>query len=714
MDNNVQQIFSDNYLRPIVTIQDLLDRFSPDQQKYFRVPVYQRGYAWGIKQCEDLWNDINRVKNNPNSVHYVGTLSLKPNKDKDNDYDLQGSKVYSVVDGQQRFTTLIIIIRLLIERINREPNSTHFALNGITTTPRFFQYSSDLDKWVDYFENSVYKCNFTYATNNNYYFTNLRNTIEFFNRSEKYDKNYSKHEDKKNYPPKHFGCNISSMSADEAKTYLDTVLKKLLFTVNIISAENNSNEENLIFESMNNRGKTPTRLEVLKNRLMCLTQPQNTKLIKTIYKTWAEIYENLGKDANAVLDDNEFLKCHWYMYHGEITKQSKDDYAIQIFDREFSIGSLPSNEVDKKIGQYVQSMKDSVKNWRYLNVPHAEANDINSRLVGDEIKKYIERLSRLIKINKHSFIKSFLLSVLCADPINETLLLRLLTVLERYLFIVGNLKQNRKSRNSAYDSSVWATRANLIYNYNKEGKTSELNKLIEDICNEKEKEIVEELQNALNDFYNIKQNDDGYYGWNGRWYFLFEYDLSLTPLRSISPTRNLDWNEWDTIEHILPETPKDKYNYWATAFGNYISNPEAMKVLTHSLGNLLPLNRGYNASLSNADFYTKCNDDINKRFAYKNGNRSTIEIERTYPHWTATAIYDRLNKMAQFLFDEWIKPYTTTITADDIKKGLKEADIKPVVPDTADNNLITALDNIVSAIKGNGGSSTAKLTTNTN
>ncbi len=89
--------------------------------KLFRIPDYQRGYAWSEKEFKDFWNDICRLPKGKN--HYVGVLTLEPVKKEDldtwiDDIWLIQSKNYAayyIVDGQQRLTTSILIIKAIIE-----------------------------------------------------------------------------------------------------------------------------------------------------------------------------------------------------------------------------------------------------------------------------------------------------------------------------------------------------------------------------------------------------------------------------------------------------------------------------------------------------------------------------------------------------------------------------------------------------------------------
>ena len=88
----------------------------------FRIPDYQRGFAWGEKEINEFWNDLIRLDTNSKKEHYVGVLTLetaKPDNYKKwfDDVWLVESKNYEpyyVVDGQQRLTTSIILIKAII------------------------------------------------------------------------------------------------------------------------------------------------------------------------------------------------------------------------------------------------------------------------------------------------------------------------------------------------------------------------------------------------------------------------------------------------------------------------------------------------------------------------------------------------------------------------------------------------------------------------
>src|SRR3954447_10027665 len=91
------------------------------KEKIFRIPDYQRGYAWQREQLKDFWEDL--INLSGDKSHYTGVLTLKliPNHfipESAKEYwlvDDHSYHVYHIVDGQQRLTTFIIFLQAFIE-----------------------------------------------------------------------------------------------------------------------------------------------------------------------------------------------------------------------------------------------------------------------------------------------------------------------------------------------------------------------------------------------------------------------------------------------------------------------------------------------------------------------------------------------------------------------------------------------------------------------
>lgn len=77
----------------------------------FVIPPYQRAYSWKRRQCEELWLDIFRAARSA-SQHFVGTLLYAPEKS-----DGNGNARFSIVDGQQRTTTVSLILVALVRHL---------------------------------------------------------------------------------------------------------------------------------------------------------------------------------------------------------------------------------------------------------------------------------------------------------------------------------------------------------------------------------------------------------------------------------------------------------------------------------------------------------------------------------------------------------------------------------------------------------------------
>lgn len=77
--------------------------------KVYRVPPYQRDYAWGEEQWEDLWNDIMEMHGNPSEHHYMGAIVVEPKNDRE----------FKIIDGQQRLATLSILAIAVINKLTK-------------------------------------------------------------------------------------------------------------------------------------------------------------------------------------------------------------------------------------------------------------------------------------------------------------------------------------------------------------------------------------------------------------------------------------------------------------------------------------------------------------------------------------------------------------------------------------------------------------------
>lgn len=94
----------------------------------FVIPVYQRPYSWDKEQCEQLWDDILYVGNRPQDRHFTGSVVWV----QDGTFSASGIQPMLLIDGQQRITTLTLIIAALAEHSRQHPNvALRFSYNEI-------------------------------------------------------------------------------------------------------------------------------------------------------------------------------------------------------------------------------------------------------------------------------------------------------------------------------------------------------------------------------------------------------------------------------------------------------------------------------------------------------------------------------------------------------------------------------------------------------
>ena len=120
------------------------------QNRIFRIPDYQRGYAWQKPQLVDFWDDLVNLQEGKN--HYTGLLSLKPLTSEETQQwgeDLwmieKGYEPCYVVDGQQRLTTFVILVNEIIEFIKQ---TAEYKADPSSVVMGFDTISGSTEKYI--------------------------------------------------------------------------------------------------------------------------------------------------------------------------------------------------------------------------------------------------------------------------------------------------------------------------------------------------------------------------------------------------------------------------------------------------------------------------------------------------------------------------------------------------------------------------------------
>jgi len=628
-------------------------------ESLYRIPDYQRGYSWGLDQLRDFWLDLQQLHSNGN--HYTGVLTLEEVPDEkwknweDDSWIIESRryKPFYIVDGQQRLTTVIILLQSILE------SSNNSALNftPITDIRRKYIFDSKV-------EDSARSYIFGYEKDNPSY-EYLKKRI-FLEDSDVHLPDEVTIYTKNLIAAKEFFLNeLSTLSQPSLEDLYTKVTQQLVFNVYEISADI---DVFVTFETMNNRGKPLSILELLKNRLIFLSTKLNSStgregvLRRKINDAWKSAYHYLGKNDDRPLKDDKFLETHlsyYYLttlYNSAATEQDEieneyrryhantDNISRFLLNELFSHKRLISIAVNPKnslpiitkefIDNFSQNLKNSVELYYKLSTPS------DSEYSADE-KMLLERIYRL----SGSSPIPLLLAIYKKEKRAEKRI-KALIQLERVLFCnswgsrqVFNRRQPQG--NGAYFNYVI-------------GKMSidELISYLENNVTEFFKDVS--MNELLNDWV---RNGHGYYGWKAIKYFLFEYEIMLQE-RSKTDRQKISWEEFEkesyddykTVEHIYPQ--RAKHQYWTDRFGAF--TPGQKRLLRNSLGNLLALSHPKNSSLGNKSFEDKKGDDKTQT-GYKYGSYSEIEVSN-FENWGPQEILNRGIALLNFMESRWSLP----------------------------------------------------------
>ena len=107
--------------------------------KQYLIPVYQRLYSWELPQCQRLWNDIVAMQKENREGHFLGSIVCIAEKTAPT-----GVQKYMVIDGQQRLTTLTLVLIALHDSVTEESG---ININQLNTSFLTNQYESGDNKY---------------------------------------------------------------------------------------------------------------------------------------------------------------------------------------------------------------------------------------------------------------------------------------------------------------------------------------------------------------------------------------------------------------------------------------------------------------------------------------------------------------------------------------------------------------------------------------
>ena len=529
---------------------------------------------------------------------------------------------FYVIDGQQRLTTIMILLSLLEKDL---------TINSDGMLKLLYTFEKDTfrktlnDVLID-----------TKYSEPNAYRKKLENAKEFFLLKLK-NKNESK------------------------RSIKNALLQNFLFTVFV--TDNNSKENSyklaphVIFESINNRGRQLSKIDIMKNRVFYLQEI--IKINYDISSAWDCIFDNLSDIDNTRIEDDDYLLTHYYIFGNDSNIKTKTEVLLQ---KALDIFQTTNNKDQKKIKNYFHSFYVCSKYWLWIHEPEFFKRDSFKEKINEnefnDINKIFCKLSKLVESN---YAKSFIILLIYAYDelkyISISTLISALNFFEKYLYIATFFNSKK------LDLATIATKTkNLLYTSqgkirSKQYFDSQFALTIEEL----KSEIIEYLDesNMLAWAEKVMKNNC-FYCWNGIYYTLYN-------LNRINSDDTISWDEIitgksKTIEHIYPIGYGGKYvnklskDYWQLSCPDSIL--EEKDKMINSLGNLILLSNRLNIRASTEMYPAK------SKLAYTKGSSLTMTLaSKEGICWDYNAIKNRTIKLLEKIQEQWFTNNTNDLFA---------------------------------------------------
>lgn len=593
--------------------------FSNEKTIIYKIPKYQREYTWGQKEWGLLFNDI--IENDYG--YFLGSIICV-----DKSVSAMGDVELEVIDGQQRITSLSLLLISLYEKLNvfkdKLDEDQITDLNNIKRELVIRSNGENIARLTPQIQND----------NRNDYFSLL---CEKGLLNDKERKNYAGL--RRIYKAYAYFSNAVDKYIEELNPQTDedkiSALFELVRRFNsavLVSIEVETNKDAyMLFESLNNRGVPLSAIDLIKNLLISISDRDGKA--EECYTIWKKIISYLSDDYGV---QERFFRQFYNAYRDELNKPYKTEGKTK-----YALGYLATRTTLLDI--YEKLLKDDYMS--FLNRLEAEAKNYAILINNTTEDNYNETLAEsLLDLDRIQGAPSYILLLYLLSNksilnINDDIIKDIIEYLTKF-FVRRNITDYPNTRNltkifmdivALIDGKSGREIYDVTVNYLKENSSSD-----------------EEFEKKLNGPVYL-DNPDATRFLLCYYENKFKTNEIYTDLWERDNSNKYVW----TIEHIFPEgenIPQD----WVDMIANGdrdLANEYLVKY-THTLGNLTIT--GYNQTLSNLS-YEKKNNRTNKDgnyVGYKNGlklNEDVVDL----PAWTKDNIETRTEKLVTFFKDEF-------------------------------------------------------------
>lgn len=599
---------------------------STDMLKIYDIPRYQREYTWNQRDWANLYDDITQ-----NDAGYFLGSFIVVNGTVNSKMD---TIHYEVIDGQQRLTTLSLLLAALYARIMEHKDSIDddMMLDDIRPLRNRLILKSDksMTRVIPQVQNHnledyrwILKEHIGLdAVMQKPKFLGLRKMSKAFNYF--YDR---------------LGEDVGGRDGIECVRCLLDICRLVCSTVVVQITVDSHADAYTLFASLNNRGVPLSAVDLIKNMLLGKVAGVNDGQLDYYFERWQEVLHNLGDDYKT---QERFFRQNYDAFRREVNKPFIGESGSQL-----PLGSVATRSNLLKI--YEKRMEADDGALKVLD-ELTENSALYSKIIGlDQEGPDSELSNQLLELSRAQGVASYLMLLFLFKKQNQLELkdetLALLVKLLVCFFVRRNLTDTPPTR--------------------------DLERLFISICESLESEglkgiaAAEYIKKRLVDVSasdaSFKERLEGpIYDVNPD---MTRYILTVIASPSVTKEMKPLWERYAsgnyvwTIEHIFPQG-KNIPDEWVkmVADGDMSKAIEVQEKQVHTLGNLTIT--GYNSKLSNMPFVTKRDrkDVYGANVGYRNGLNLNDELVNT-DTWTSEQIQERTDKLVgltlkAFDFDE--------------------------------------------------------------
>jgi len=264
------------------------------RNKCFYIPVYQRKYSWMEKHCIQLIQDIKFAVNNNLKTHFLGSIVY-------HNTDIGGISVYSIIDGQQRITTISLLL-LAIANVVNEKRIENVDLNNedIISTKEIIE---------SYFYINPYKKNLELklklTDEDSEYYRDLVLNNHFSNENN-IGRNYS-----------YFYETLKDLNFSVLKSYYNVITHFIGVNVSLASDD----DPQRIFESLNSKNLALEESDKIRNFIFMKVDYDEQKILYNDY--WKKITNNV-EDVSKLIRFYLVLKTNEFVPENQLYYKFKD------------------------------------------------------------------------------------------------------------------------------------------------------------------------------------------------------------------------------------------------------------------------------------------------------------------------------------------------------------------------------------------------------